>query len=181
MIFLRGKVHHVGATYVILEREGLGHKIIVPETAGFNKSGEVELYIHEVIREHERELFGFVSVEQLEFFWKLIGVSGVGPKSGQKIAYTDKVASMKAKIMGGDLSCLTSVSGIGKKTAQKIILELKGALAKEPDAIDLDLDSVEALVGLGYSRRDAQDALSGLEETDTDDRIRAALKRLARK
>jgi len=53
-------------------------------------------------------------------------------------------------------------------------------LAEEPTVSSADVDAVEALVGLGYSRRDAQDALSQLEETDTENRIRAALKRLSR-
>ena len=58
--------------------------------------------------------------------------------------------------------------------------DLKGALAEEPEFAALDADAIEALVGLGYSRRDAQAALSGIGEGDTESRIRLALKRLSR-
>lgn len=179
MCFIRGTVLYHGIGYVIVEQGGIGFKVTFPEDRAHGFSGDVELFLHEVIRDNEREFFGFNSVSQLEFFWKLVGVSGVGPRSAQKIVFSDQVDRVKGKIMSGDISSLTDVPGIGKKTAQKIILELKGALAKEPDVAALDQDAIEALVGLGYSRKDAEAALSGIEVEDTEGRIRAALKRLS--
>lgn len=180
LISIVGTTVYRGTGYVIVENQGLGYKITLPEKMVSEVPDQGTLYLHEAIRDDGRELFGFTSIAQLELFWKLVGVSGVGPKSGQKIVYAEAIEQVKAKIMVGDLTFLTSVPGIGKKTAQKIILELKGALADEPDISALDIDAIEALVGLGYSRRDAETALSGLEAEGTDDRIRAALKRLSR-
>lgn len=177
---IKGIVLHQGLSYLIVECAGIGYKITLPETVAYGAQDQADFFLHEVIRENERELFGFTSIGQLELFWKLISVSGVGPRSGQKIVFSDQTDRIKAKIMAGDVVSLTHVPGIGKKTAQKIILELKGVLAEEPMVPSGDLDAVEALVGLGYSRRDAQEALSPLEETDTENRIRAALKRLSR-
>jgi Holliday junction DNA helicase RuvA len=179
MSFLRGEVLHRGVGYVIVEQAGIGHKITVPEAFALD-TDRVAIFLHEVVRDNERELFGFRDVDQLELFWKLVAVSGVGPKIAQKIVFTDTVDGMKAKIMSGDLAAMTSVPGIGKKTAQKIFLELKGALAQEPEVAVFDQDAVEALIGLGYARRDAEAALSGLDAQTTDDRLRAALKRLAK-
>ncbi|MBI4437517.1 Holliday junction branch migration protein RuvA [Candidatus Uhrbacteria bacterium] len=178
--FIRGSVLFHGVGYLLVECKDLGYKITLPEHVAHEFRGEVMLYLHEVAREDGRELFGFRSVAELELFWKLIGVSGVGPKSAQKIVFSDAVERVKAKIMEGDLGALTNVPGIGKKTAQKIILELKGALVEEPDAAGMDADAVEALVGLGYSRRDAEAALGGVDAQDTESRIRAALRRLSR-
>ncbi|MBI5793857.1 Holliday junction branch migration protein RuvA [Candidatus Uhrbacteria bacterium] len=180
MSFIRGSVLHHGVGYLLVECQGLGYKITMPESVAHEFGGNVQMYLHEVARDDGRELFGFRSVLELEFFWKLISVSGVGPKSAQKIVFSDSVERVKGKIMAGDLSSLTDVPGIGKKTAQKIILELKGALVDEPGVASMDADAIEALVGLGYSRRDAQAALSGIQEQTTDDRIRAALRRLSR-
>ena len=59
-------------------------------------------------------------------------------------------------------------------------LELKGVLAEEGDVMSGDQDAVEGLIGLGYSRMQAQDALSSVEGGTTEARIRAALKRLSR-
>ncbi len=172
-------LHH-GVGYLLIDCHDMGYKITLPESVAHEFQGEVMLYLHEVNRDDGRELFGFRSVLELEFFWKLINVSGVGPKSAQKIVFSDAVDRVKAKIMAGDLAALTDVPGIGKKTAQKIILELKGALVEEPGFSAIDDDAIEGLIGLGYTRRDAESALSGLEERTTDDRIRAALKRLSR-
>ena len=178
--FIRGSVLFHGVGYLLVECQGLGYKITMPESVAHEFQGDVAMYLHEAQRDDGRELFGFRSVAELEFFWKLIGVSGVGPKSAQKIVFSDAVERVKAKIMAGDLAALTDVPGIGKKTAQKIILELKGVLVEEPGVAAMDADATEALIGLGYSRRDAEAALSGIQEETTDDRIRAALKRLSR-
>ncbi len=82
--------------------------------------------------------------------------------------------------MAGDLGFLTNVPGIGKKTAQKIILELKGVLAQEPQASSVDQDALEALVALGYARKQAEGALESIDESTTEAKIRAALKQLGR-
>jgi holliday junction DNA helicase RuvA len=180
MAYLQGKVLYHGVGYVIVENGGMGFKITIPESAAHEIQDSATLYLHEAQREDGRELFGFLMIAQLELFWKLISVSGVGPKSAQKIVYSDAVDRVKAKIMSGDLAALTDVPGIGKKTAQKIVLELKGALVDEPDVSALDSDAIEALIGLGYSRKDAHAALSDIDEGDTESRIRLALKRLSR-
>jgi Holliday junction DNA helicase RuvA len=177
---LHGTVTHHRAGFLILEVAGIGYKVMLPEDRAHELAGEVRLYTHEVIRESERELFGFLSLAALELFWKLLSVSGVGPRSAQKIVYAGAIEDVKGNIMNGNLAFLTDVPGIGKKTAQKIILELKGTFVDEPLLTPRDADAVEALVGLGYARRQAEEALSGIEGATTEERIRAALKFLSR-
>jgi len=179
MSYIRGAVLYHGLGYVIVENAGIGYKVSVPGSIARDFQGEVALYLHEVIRDSERELFGFSAVEQLELFWKLISISGVGPRGAQKIVFSDRIDQVKSKIMAGDLTALTSVPGVGKKTAQKIILELKGVLAEDTDISALNGEAIDALVGLGYAKRDAEAALSGLELDNTEACIRAALKRLS--
>ncbi len=182
IVSLKGSVIHHGVGFVIIENAGIGYRVQVPEDRAHQLHGDVFLYTHEVIRESERELFGFLTVEALELFWKLIHVSGVGPKSAQKIVFTNQTEKVKERIMAADLSFLTSVPGIGKKTAQKIILELKGVLAQEPVILTADQDALEALVALGYPRKTAEQALAGLDEQETTEgRIRTALKLLAKR
>lgn len=178
---LHGKIEYHGIGFVIVEVGGVGYKVNLPEDRAHELSGEITIYTHEVQREDQHELFGFLSMEALQLFWKLIGISGVGPKVGQKIVFANSVEKVREKIMKGDLGFLTDVPGVGKKTAQKIILELKGALVEDVGRpFGLDNDAVEGLVGLGYSRRQAEQVLSGLEAETTEDLIRAALKILSR-
>ena len=165
---------------MIVKSNSIGYKIILPNEIATNLRGNVTLYTHETIRDSDHELFGLTTIAALEFFWKLITVSGVGPKSAQRIVYTDEIEAVKRKISSGDLAFLTSVSGIGKKTAQKIILELKGVLVDEVGASEGDEDAISALQALGYSRRDAEQILSTVEGETTEERIKAALKRLGK-
>lgn len=178
---LRGKIEYHGIGFVIVEVGGVGYKVNLPEDRAHELAGEVKIFIHEVQREDQHELFGFLSLESLRLFWQLINVSGVGPKVGQKIVFSDAVDKIKEKIMKGDLGFLTDIPGVGKKTAQKIILELKGVLVEDVGrSFGFDNDAVEGLVGLGYPRRQAEQVLSGLAAGTTEELIRAALKILSR-
>ncbi|TAK04095.1 Holliday junction branch migration protein RuvA [Patescibacteria group bacterium] len=177
---LKGVVAHRGNGFLIVEIAGVGYRVTMPEAAMNGLSGEVTLFTHEAQRDDGRELFGFRTADELELFSRLICVSGVGPKSGQKIACVAPVDEVKKRIMTQDIAFLSSVQGIGKKTAQKIVLELSGVLAEEgAEVAEGAEESVDALVGLGYSRKQAADALDGLEG-DTEGKIRQALKRLSR-
>lgn len=179
--FLQGTVHDHGDGFIILLCNGIGYKITVPDVMMSELSGDVSLYTHEVVREDGRELFGFPSMEALRFFWKLITVSGVGPKGAMKVVSVGSVSEVKERVMAGDVDFLSRIPGLGKKTAQKIILELKGSLADEGSGVSVDSDAVEALVGLGYSRRQAEEAVAGVGGKTTEARIRGALQLLGKK
>ncbi len=180
IVLIKGTVVYHGVGYIILERDGIGYKIVLAEDVAHGMSGDITLYTHEVIRDNEREFFGFTSMSALELFWKLITVSGVGPRGAQKIIFASDINNVKLKIAESDITFLTSVPGVGKKTAQKIILELKGVIFDEPQGSLLDSDAVEALVGLGYSKKDAELMISKIEADSTEDYIRQALKQISR-
>lgn len=180
IVKLQGEISHRGKDFIFLDVGPVGYRLVIPEFAVPNFQGSMTLYCHEIHRDDAHELFGFQDIDALELFWKLVAISGVGPRSAQKIVFAGSGMEVRGKIMDGNLAFLQSVPGIGKKTAQKIILELKGVLAEAEDApSSMDEDALEALVGLGYKRREALRVLEGLEG-DTDEKIKAALKALAR-
>jgi Holliday junction DNA helicase RuvA len=174
--FVKGELLHRGSGFVIVNNQGIGYKIYLPDEVAMELQGEVALFTHEVMRESEHELFGFQSADALELFWKFLGVSGVGARSAQKIVHADTIDAVRAAIMKGDLSFFTAISGIGKKGAQKIILELKGVLAEEPASATFDQDALDALVSLGYKRKQAEEILAQIDAKDTEDAIKQALK-----
>lgn len=182
--YLSGTIHATLDRSVVLLTGGVGYRVSVPESVlGTYAAGNpANLWIHTAVRENAIDLFGFESPEELRFFELLIGVSGIGPRTALGIIDLAPVATLAAAIRSGDSAYLTKVSGIGAKTAQKIILELREkatafsdaalpALAEEKDAID-------ALQSLGYSVREAQEALAAVSGGKTEERIREALKRL---
>lgn len=181
---LRGKVHEVHAAYCLLEVQGVGHVVrATPHTLSELTAGEERfLYIHDVVREDARDLFGFLTRVDLELFERLLKVSGVGPKVALTILSAGSGETMRRAIMHGDLALMTSVPGVGKKTAQKIILELKGQLVEDESGAPGDAEVIEAMMSLGYSSQDARAALKTVSPsvTDVSERVREALKSLSK-
>ncbi len=181
---LKGKVLEVHAAFLLLEVCGVGYAIKAASgTLSNAKAGEERLfYIHDHVREDARDLYGFASWSEQEFFERLLNVSGVGPKVALTIMSVGEVGQVKAAVMKGDLALLTSVPGVGKKTAQKIVLELQGKLVEDVDALPGDSEVVDALVSLGYSSQQAREALKPVSKdiVDIPERIRQALKYLGK-
>lgn len=176
---LKGEVIAVRADWFILRVNGVGYKVF-PVGLVPTLSSQLEVFTFDLVREDRRELYGFLTLDGLEFFETMIEVNGVGPKLAAKILSSVAADQVVEKILNGDLEFLTAIPGVGKKTAQKIILELKGVLVTGGEQAELDSEAVEALVGLGYSRRDVAEALHGLGAGTTEEKIRAALKQLSR-
>jgi len=181
--YLKGKIIYKGKNFVIIETGGIGFQIFVSEEfLTKRKVGDaVEIFTHEYLREDSRELYGFAEISELEFFWKLLDVSGIGPKLAHRIVSAHKLEKIQKAIADSDLSFLSSISGVGKKTAQKIILELKGKLAESKLASGED-EIVEALVRLGYKKAEAQETVGriGEEIKNPEEKIKAALKILGK-
>lgn len=182
--YLHGKIKFK-SSYLIVEVNGIGYKIAVTiNILNKYKIGDaVELFIHEHLREDADDLYGFISMDELNFFQDLISVSGIGPKSAMNIISRFDIKDIKKSIAHGDTSLLTKVSGVGKKTAERLILELKNKV----DHLDktghylainqVDEDAIAALVSLGYHKSQVLAALSRVKPAASlEDKIRQALK-----
>lgn len=183
---ITGTVSKKTPQYVIVENHGIGYQVYVsPLTSEKIVLREpATLYCHHHIREDAFDLYGFLEERALELYAALLGISGVGPKSGLAIMDVDTLDHIIAGINEGRVDLLSRASGIGKKTAERIVLELKGKLAAEDTAgtvsrMDQDIELEETLVGLGYGRNDARAAIDGLspEIEGFQERLREVLKK----
>ena len=181
---LRGTVLEIHPTSLLLEVNNVGYKLFcTPSTLSSSHVAEEKFfYIHDIVREDARDLYGFSSVNEQRLFHQLIQISGVGPKVALTVLSAGNAEDVRAAILQGDLTRLTSVPGVGKKTAQKIILELKGQLVEEQTTSTEDTDVIEALVTLGYSASIARDVLKNIAPSivDVSARVREALRVLAK-
>ena len=150
----------------------------------------VFLHTHLYVREDNISLYGFSSPQELSLFEQLITVSGIGPKVALALLTTLNAEQIVSAILGSNADLLSQVPGIGKKTAGRIILDLKSKLEKGwegeiiPAISQGDSDAVSALTGLGYSIREATQALSSIPQTDDmtlEEKVRQALQRLSSK
>jgi len=87
----------------------------------------------------------------------------VGPKVAQAMLAVLEPARLRQAIGQGDLATLTTVPGIGRKGAERVVVELRDRVG--PSAMVVAgaqpwREQVhEALLGLGWSGRDADAAL----------------------
>ena len=124
--YLKGKIVLKNLRSAVVVVNDVGYEVFLSakNLEVLKKNDEKEFYTHEYLREDSRELYGFMSLAELNFFRQLLSVSGVGPKSAMNILSIADLEDLRAAIQNGSLTLLTSGSGVGTKTAQKIILEL---------------------------------------------------------
>jgi Holliday junction DNA helicase RuvA len=186
---LKGKIEYLKDNYAVVDVSGVGYKVFLSvytfgKVASFK---EVDFYIHTYVREDILALYGFLTMEELEMFELLIGISGIGPKAAMGILSIADPKTIRTAILNEDASILTKVSGVGKKTAERVILELKNKIADMPghekDEVIADSDALEALTSMGYSVSESREALKlvPVDIKDVGERVKLALKNLGKK
>jgi Holliday junction DNA helicase RuvA len=142
------------------------------------------------VREDHISLFGFSTVEELDFFEILIKISGVGPKAALSILSLSDVNTLKFSIYNGDSKFIAKASGIGKKTAEKIIIELKDKVKDDFAAVEyatfenIETEGfdfvIEALTSLGFNANEAKKAIKTIDVSNLseDEIIKIALKKI---
>ena len=190
--FVRGRVAAVTLNSAVVDVGGVGYQIFcTPGTiAGLRLGAEAELSTSMVVREDSQTLYGFADTDERDMFELVQTASGVGPKVAQAMLAVLPPDRLRAAIANGDHAALTSVPGIGRKGAERIILELKDRVGPVVAVTSTGggawRDQVrEALLGLGWSTRDADAAVenvSGDAESGADvpTLLRSALRTLAR-
>ncbi|MGT2829749.1 Holliday junction branch migration protein RuvA [Streptococcus hillyeri] len=191
--YIKGILTKITAKYIVVETAGLGYIINVANPYSFSdKVGtEVQIYLHQVIREDAHLLFGFHNEDEKEVFLKLISVSGIGPTTALAIVAVDDNAGLVAAIDNSDIKYLMKFPKIGKKTAQQMVLDLAGKFVEAPvdnskatktvqagnPALD---EAMEALLALGYKAAELKKIKAFFEgTTDTaENYIKSALKML---
>lgn len=190
--FFKGKIDKIYSNRIILDVNDIGYEIYIPESDIYTLNiGEmVKIYTYLHVREDEMKLFGFKSSESLEFFKKLITVSGVGPKVAIGIISKVDTESLCVAIATENIAALKSVPGIGPKMAQKIIFELKDKVLKEKvdeiqnkvkEKINPNIEeATTALEVLGYTQKQIKEVLEKIDIKDdnVEDIIRKVLKQM---
>ena len=194
--YIKGTVVELKYNSIVVDNNGIGYLIYVPNPYAFEVSKDYKVFVYQQVKEDEEALFGFKTREEKELFLKLIGVSGIGPKSALAILAAEDHVGLIQAIEEENVKYLQKFPGVGKKTASQIVLDLQGKLADlSPEVIEVFGDgkadagtrnialeeALEALSVLGYTQRDIKKVTPKLEELtegSADDYIREALKHL---
>ncbi len=194
--YLKGRITHRTASYLIVEVGGIGFRVHIPLSTYTALQGREEavVYTHFHVTEEAHTLYGFATEAERNLFAQLISVTGVGPTSALLLLSAMSVDEIRTAIIGEQAHVLQRAKGIGPKASKQIILDLKDRLIKEaPEAAThLPLSAAEpptreeaiaALMALGYPRAAAQKALHQLQREQPqlqriEDLVRAALRLL---
>lgn len=170
---VRGEVAAVGPDIAVVEVAGVGFAIqCAPATLARLRVGQpAQLATSLVVREDALTLYGFTDAAERELFELLQTASGVGPRLALAILAVHAPQAVRQAIATSDTATLTRVPGIGKKGAERLVLELRDRIGSV--VADIPTDAAgggqvwqeqvqEALVGLGWSVREAQDTVSAV-------------------
>lgn len=199
---LRGTVEHIALDSAVIECAGVGYLVFAapPMLASLRRGEEAFVYTTMIVREDAMTLYGFPNPEARELFGLLQTVNGVGPRlalAAQAVFSPDEIAQAIAQ---GETKALQRIPGVGKRTADRMIVDLKdkvkGFMSEGPADGGLALEDtatadgrapqlVEALMGLGFSEKQAAPAVASVlaeePEMDTPAALRAALRLLGKK
>jgi holliday junction DNA helicase RuvA len=170
--FVSGRVASIAPDSVVVEVGGFGLQVYCAPTAISRvRVGEPARFATSlVVREDSLTLYGFADDDERMIFELLQTATGVGPRLAQAMLGVHPPAALRRAVATDDFATLSLVPGIGRKTAQRIVLELKDKLAGATLTEDVVVlpsgssaswrESVHgALLGLGYSVREADDAV----------------------
>lgn len=183
LAYVKGTLEIKTKGYIVVETNGIGYKIFMPESA-IEKLGtigeQVKIFTFMRVREDDVSLYGFLTNEELRMFELLLSVSGIGAKGALTILSNITPSQFALAVIANDVGMLKRLPGIGPKTAQRTILELKDKLKKEQEiavtteeeensfqeAILEDekvSEAVSALQVLGYSKKEITEALTTID------------------
>lgn len=169
----------------VLDVAGVGYEVFVPLRCigRFPAPPErVTLHIHTHVREDALLLYGFENAADRVAFRLLMAVSGVGPKLAMAVISELSANDLRAVVAHQDKRRFAAISGVGKKTAERLVLELRDKVdllgtassagtivapvaAAAPPSTRAG-EAVSALVNLGFSRNEAEQAVAKVATKD---------------
>jgi Holliday junction DNA helicase RuvA len=180
---VHGRVAALGPDGAVVEVGGVGLAVSCsPGTLARLRIGEdARLATSLVVREDSLTLYGFADDDERGLFELLQTANGVGPKLAQTILGVHPPREVRRAIATSDYATLVKVPGIGRKGAEKIVIELRdrigsidGADSAEPALAGVTPIApwkdqvVHALAGLGFSGREAAEAVDALADELTE-------------
>jgi Holliday junction DNA helicase RuvA len=157
-----GKIDDIESGFVVLNVGGIYYKIFTQEIVEFNLNEDLILHTHYSIKENIRELFGFLSKEDRDFFVYLTSINGLGEKTIMNFINKRPLSEIATILYNDDIESMCKLKGIGRKTAEKILTEFKHSIKKSDitgirkntENTDVINKSAECLSSLGINIKD---------------------------
>ena len=196
---LTGRLDAVSDNGAIIDVGGVGYSVFTSSRtmSQLGSIGEVVTVLVEThVREDHIHLYAFYSDDEKRWFQTLQTVQGVGSKAALAILSALTSEDIMNSLLSEDKTMFVRADGVGQKLATRIVSELKdkvdGFFAGNVNNIETTIskdnsliaDAISAMVNLGFSRFEAQKAVSKASNYKAnietlDKLIAATLKELA--
>jgi Holliday junction DNA helicase RuvA len=181
---IRGEVLDIALDHAVIEAAGVGYKVLTTPTtlSTLRRGTEARLITAMIVREDSMTLYGFADADSRDLFTTLLGVSGVGPKIALATLAVYDPRALRQALGDGDVTALTRVPGIGKRGAERLVLELRDKIGSVTPGVTTAIGHavrvpvVEALVGLGFAVKQAEEATDKVLAADPDSTTQSALR-----
>ncbi len=181
---LKGEIEENNLNNVTIDVNGVGYKVncTIETSKELRVGSNISIHTFLDVKENALELYGFINEEDKKLFELLLKVNGVGPKTALNILNAVTPTTLIEGIASGDPKYLQEISGLPKKQSEKLVLTLKDKVNGEEldeQTVAGTSDAIEALLSLGYSRKDSREAINKIsKKLSTEEIIREALKKL---
>ncbi|TVY12413.1 Holliday junction branch migration protein RuvA [Candidatus Phytoplasma pini] len=153
--YIKGTIKEIKNNIIIVENNQIGYIINFTNPYDLQINQEIKLFTYFYVTENIHALYGFVTVEMLNFFQKLISIPGIGVKSAILMTNIDFFEETQKAIKQSNINYIIKFPGIGKKTAQQIILHLHKNLLNlnKIQKLNKKQEQIqEALINLGFKK-----------------------------
>lgn len=128
-IYKYGKIMHVNTNYLILDHNGNGELIYVPNIERFKKDEVRKVFISSIENEYSKTTYGFENFKELVLFEDLISLQGLGPKTAISILNEgwEKIINL---IADGNKEELEKINYVSSRVANNIVSNYQSKYAK---------------------------------------------------
>ena len=182
--YLNGDIVEISYDSLVIDCNGVGYHVYISRPSDFSH-GKCLVYIYYQQKEDGVFLYGFKTKAEKELFLKLIDVNCIGPKTANGILGATTVNNLISAIEGGNIAFLKKLPAVGPKAAQQIVLDLKGKLIIDANAIKNNgsrfSDVYDALRSFGFKTSEIDNAFAKITNPDslkTEQLIKECLKLL---
>lgn len=184
--YIKGIITNIKQNAIVVDNSGIGYLIYVPNPYSFEMGQEYKVYVYQQIQEDAHTLYGFKTLEEKDFFLKLISVKGLGCKMALPILAAQSIEGIMDAIERENILYLKKFPKIGDKLARQIVLDLKGKLefigvGISDEVVETENELKEVLIGLGYKEKELKPVLAKVDTSlPIEGQVKDALKLLLR-
>ena len=184
--YIKGVITTIKTNAIVVENNGIGYLVYVANPYSYELNKDYKVFIYQHITEDENSLYVFKTLDEKDFFLKLISVKGLGCKMALPILAVGSIDGIMDAIERENILYLKKFPKIGDKLARQIVLDLKGKLEYIGEGISeeemtAENELKEALISLGYKEKEILPVITKVDSNlSIENQIKEALKLLLR-